>query len=238
MTRLIFFLAIWLATTFPVNAQAEAYCFEHERFAPDGKVVELGGRDFRICHKQYQVGRNPDVDFFLRVPFNSSHVQRVLKQNKEIEFLWGQLKVRDLDFEYPSDNNYTSSKFHIGDLYFSGARYKAYYSRPLSEDTVIQSFEKGNFGSASPLLVYSPIGQAKMMPHFFKCSGDIKGTPRGKYHCRFNILFDEEKRLIAHTRLIWSPELSVTHPLDFDNLHIFLNALVAVFEGMEVSKAD
>ncbi|MEP3778423.1 MAG: hypothetical protein ABJM82_15450 [Shimia thalassica] len=236
MTRLIFFLAIWLATTFPAIAQADAYCFEQERLAPNGKVVELGGRNFRICDNQYQIGIKPEVEFFLSVPFDSSHVQRVLQQNKEIEFLWGRLMVRDWDFDYPIYKSYISTTAYIGDIHLAGGRYKIYDTKAQSDETV-QLFKKGLFGLQDPFLIYVPDGE-KMRPHTLSCSGDIKGTPRGKYHCHFNILFDEESRLIAHTRLIWNPEFSLDNPLNFDNLHIFLNALVAVFEGMEVSKAD
>jgi hypothetical protein len=226
---------LWFALTIPLAAQAEPYCDPKEGFAPDGMVVELGGRYFKICDKKYQIGTDRGVDPFLRMPFRSSHVTRVLQDYSEIRFLWGRLILRDLDFEYPSDKNYTSYKIYLGDMILAGARYKAYGSKPLSE-TNAALFEKGILPTG-PLLVYAPIGDAQMKPHILLCTGDLRGSPRQPYDCHIKLMFDGEKRLVAHTRLLWSPVFGEFEPFDFDKLHIFLNALVAVFESIEVTEA-
>ncbi|KIN70264.1 hypothetical protein Z948_86 [Sulfitobacter donghicola DSW-25 = KCTC 12864 = JCM 14565] len=36
---------------------------------------------------------------------------------------------------------------------------------------------------------------------------------------------------------MWSPVFGDVEPFDFDNLHIFLNALIAVFESIEMTDA-
>ena len=230
---------LWLALTFPVAAQTEPYCDPKERSAPDGQVVELGGRYFRICDSRYHIGSDRGVDPFLRLPFDSSHVTRVLERYEDIDFLWGRLILRDLDFEYPSDNYYTNADTYVGDMMLADTRYMAYYDNPLSEaDRLL--FEKGNMSKnehmwSFPLLVYAPRGEAKLKPHIISCRGGLKGSPRKPYNCHFYLDFDEERRLVAHTRLLWDPVLSVSDPLDFNNLHTFLNALVDVFESIEVA---
>ncbi|MEP3776578.1 MAG: hypothetical protein ABJM82_06095 [Shimia thalassica] len=233
--------ALFFALLSPVWVQAEPFCDAHEQAAPDGVVVELGGLHFRICDKRFRMGgdeRGTDPVFFM--PGNTAPVRRVLERYTDLGnvHLSAQLKVTDMDFEYPSINNYNTSDTYVGDVILAGARYKAYYSHPFSEAEKLL-FEKGNmstnkYNNASfPLLVYAPTGKAELKPHILNCSGDFLEPSQGSFRCYLKMNFDEKRSLVAQARISWSPS-NVFEPLDFDNLDIFLNALTEVFESIKV----
>ncbi|WP_299155130.1 hypothetical protein [uncultured Tateyamaria sp.] len=212
-------------------AHSEVNCDEHERYAPKGKLVEVQNRQFLLCDNyDRRVRGSEDIDF-LRFPFDSSHVREILQQFDQLAFLWGELRVKDQDFSFPSTRGFIFLDTLSGSITLSGSEYDIFTNGALSEERM-SNLQAGKF--LSDILVYKPGSTRKLPRHFLYCSGDLKGSPREEYDCFLYVDFDQANDLIAYTRFLWIPSLSPAPPFDFDNLHVLVEALVQLFENAEV----
>ncbi|WP_299289088.1 hypothetical protein [uncultured Tateyamaria sp.] len=225
---------IFVLTTMLLSAQtarSETHCDEHERYAPSGKLVEVQNRQFLLCDNYDRRFRGSEDIDFLRFPFDSSHVREVLQQFDQLTFLWGELRVKDRDFSFPSTKGFIFFDTLSGSITLSGSEYDIFTNGALSEEGM-SNLQAGKF--SSDLLVYKPDSTRKLPRHFLYCSGDLKGSPREEYDCFLHVDFDQDNDLVAYTRFFWIPSLSPGPPFDFDNLHILVEALVQLFENAEV----
>lgn len=238
MPTKFFFRGFWIVALISVflstqGVIAETDCVPDEHYAPIGRIVDLGERSFRICSGDVIYFPGSEKTDRIRISHHSSHVAEILDQFEEIKFLWGELRFQDLDFVYPSQKNNIIYDTYVGNTTLAGANYEHYTNRPLSSEQR-NNFDRGIIGSG--LLVYTPDGEATVLPHFLSCRGDLKGTPRSRYSCFVYVSFDKPDRLVAYTRFFWAPDIAAgVEPFDFDNLHILIEALAALFESVEVT---
>ncbi|WP_299288904.1 hypothetical protein [uncultured Tateyamaria sp.] len=237
--RLVHIMSIFLvAALLDISGAAHAAvkCNEDERFAPFGRVVELGVRSFRFCGRDVIYVEGTDTVQRIRIPKDSSHVKKILTQFPELDSLWGELQLYDQPFTFPNDRSFATADTYVGDVYLANARYRYYTNNPLSDEGLEQI--QRAYIPRGGVLVFDDAPDFPLPPHFLSCSGTLKGSPQEEFDCFIYVSFDKPDTLVAYTRILWFPELAEyrsSGPFDFDNLHIMIEALVALFESIKIA---
>ncbi|MGX0978610.1 hypothetical protein ACSSVY_004350 [Roseovarius sp. MBR-51] len=75
------------------------YCWPEERFAPNGRIVELGGRFFHLCGAPgsgFPYTNDPQADYkHVSIGSKGSKASEVEAETDAPSFLWGMMEFRE-----------------------------------------------------------------------------------------------------------------------------------------------
>jgi hypothetical protein len=158
ISAMLFLVGIMLPAAHPAAAQTspEPYCLFREEFAPDGLLLKMANRYFRVCSvwSDSEIGR-----------------QHILRINPA--------RVKGLENDYAASNLRLDARLGIETHIAAFLRYKLSNGTHTFGDTTYQAFESeirgpnGFPGSAS--YIYDPLlkDQGKHFPmHYVTCAGE------------------------------------------------------------------
>jgi len=213
----------------------EAYCWPEERFAPDGRIVELGGRFFHLCGAPgdgFPYNNDPQADYrHVSIGSKGSTASEVELETDAPSFLWGKMEFRK---SRPGTHANLMSQLpnRIGDIRLGGTDYEVYVS-----DRGLEYYpgpaEKGKLPDDALYIFQRPAG-SDIPSHMMTCRGDPTAFPRERYHCNVYLRYLESNGFMIDHRLMWSP-IFEGEPMDFDRLPDLVRAVHALFDHADVT---
>lgn len=216
-----------------LSDSAPSYCDPEERFAPEGRIVELRGRFFRICggpNSGPPYINDPRADFqFVRIRARSSLTKTAKEALLTDLFIWGTLILRD-SFLSESTRQFYSSR--IGDIRFGNSDYSIYTpkSNALRHEGQVG---KGNL-PRNTLFVFEGSNDSNVSFHYMSCFDDPTGFQLSKYHCTLFIRYSDVDHFTIDHTLFWSPAFG-GEPFDFEQLPELVRAVHFLFEQVDVT---
>lgn len=212
------------------------YCWPEERFAPDGRIVELGGRFFHLCGADGAAfPYNLDSDIgkpAIRISPKSSKVHEVEAATNPPKFLWGYMTFEENWYISGLANIKRHWHNHIGEIRLGDADYQVY----LSETGLRYhpgAAEKGKLPEDAFYVFDRPEG-SDIPEHHISCRGDPTAEPRVEYDCFIYLKYRERDDFVIEHRLSWAP-IYAGGPMDFERLTDLVRAVHALFEHVDVT---
>ena len=214
----------------------QPFCRADARFAPDGRIVEIGERYFRVCGPK-EAGFPYQLDPSLGQPLlvisaKSLIAHRVEAATNAPKYLWGHMVFQPGYFELGLENRKRNKEVDLGEIVFGGEQYSA-YSRPSIVEEVQSPIEKGNLPRTT-LFIFERPGRSEIPSHYMSCHGDPTAMPRSKYHCNVYLKYRESDDLHIKHGLIWNP-IFEGEPMDFERLPDLVRAVHTLFEISDVT---
>jgi len=233
---------LFLAVTFlgwsnsSVAETEQPFCQADARFGPDGRIVELGERYFRVCGPKsegfpYRVESTKERPF-IKIGPKSLIAHQVEAATNAPKYLWGFISFETGFIDMGLKNLKRSTVIAQGSLTLGNAQYSVYASPDIVEE-VQGTIEKGNLPRFALFVFDRPAGSV-IPSHYMSCDGDPTAMPRSKYHCRIYLKYRESDDLGIRHVLLWSPVFE-GEPMDFEHLPELVSALHALFEASDVT---
>lgn len=216
---------------------AHAFCQSDARFAPDGRIVELGSKSFRICGPDgagfpYRLDPSEGAPF-IKISPRSLIARQIEAATSAPKFLWGQMTFEVGFFDKALENSKLFKEVELGDITFGNARYALF-----SDDWIMKNHQgavrKGNLPRTTFFVFERPDG-SEIPSHFMSCSGDPTAMPRSKYDCFIYLRYRESRDFYIDHRLIWSPTFE-GEPMDFERIPDLVRAVHTLFEVSDVTE--
>jgi hypothetical protein len=212
------------------------YCWPEERFAPDGRIVELGGRYFRVCWAA-GAGKPYSLDptkgrLAVRISERGSIAHDVEAATNPPKFLWGFMTFKDGLFDMALTNLSPSRSVNLGEIPFGDQPYTLYADARFVEKYQGR-LEKGNLPKHA-FYVFERPADSDIPSHMMTCRGDPSTVPREEYSCHVYLRYRESDHLIIKHRLSWAP-IYAGGPMDFERLTDLVRAVHALFEHVDVT---
>ncbi len=212
-----------------------SYCWPEERFAPDGRIVELGGRFFHLCGAPgsgFPYNNDPQADYkHVSIGSKGSKAREVEVETDSSSFLWGKMEFRK---NRPSTHANLMSQLpnSTGHIQLGGSDYEVYVS-----DRGLEYYpgpaEKGNLPDDALYVFQRPAG-SDIPSHMMACRGDPTAEPRERYHCNIYLKYRESNSFMIDHRLMWS-SIFEGGPMDFERLTDLVRAVHALFDHADVT---
>lgn len=227
-----------VATLWPFASAAEpndTYCWPEERFAPDGRIVELGGRFFHLCGAPgsgFPYNNDPQADYrHVAIGPKGSKASEIEAETNAPKFLWGMMEFRK---NKPSTHANLMSQLpnSTGHIQLGGSDYEVFVSN-RGREYYPGPAEKGSLPDDALYVFQRPAG-SDIPSHMMACRGDPTAEPRDRYHCNIYLKYRESNSFMIDHRLMWS-SIFEDGPMDFDRLSDLVRAVHALFEHADVT---
>lgn len=214
----------------------DTYCWPEERFAPDGRIVELGGRYFRVCGADgagFPYSLDPTKGrLAVRISGKGSIAHDVEAATNPPKFLWGFMTFKDGLFDMALTNLSPSRRVNLGEIRFGDQPYTLYADARFVEKYQGR-LEKG-YLPKNAFYVFERPADSDIPSHMMTCRGDPSTVPREEYSCHVYLRYRESDHLIINHRLSWAP-IYAGGPMDFERLTDLVRAVHALFEHADVT---
>ena len=230
-----------MTTVWSLTSAAETddtYCWPEERFAPDGRIVELGGRFFHLCGADGAAfPYNLDSDIgkpAIRISPKSSKVHEVEAATNPPKFLWGYMTFEENWYISGLANIKRHWHNHIGEIRLGDADYQVYLS-----DSGLREYsgpaEKGKLPeNVLSFYVFVRSEGSDIPEHHISCRGDPTAEPRDEYDCFIYLKYRQRDDFVIKHRLSWAP-IYAGGPMDFERLTDLVRDVHALFEHVDVT---
>jgi hypothetical protein len=212
------------------------YCWPEERFAPNGRIVELGGRFFHLCGAPgdgFPYNNDPQADYrHVAIGPKGSKASEVEAETDAPSFLWGQMEYHENWYSTTLANKKRQFPKRIGDIRLGSADYQIWVNGRIFRNHP-GSAEKGNIPDHALYVFDRPEG-SDIPDHRLICRGDPTVEPRERYHCNIYLKYRESNSFIVDHRLMWS-SIFEGGPMDFDRLPDLVRAVHALFDHVDVT---
>lgn len=214
------------------------YCWPEERFAPDGRIVELGGRYFRVCWAA-GAGKPYSLDptkgrLAVRISERGSIAHDVEAATNTPKFLWGFMTFEENRYSTTLANIKRHWHNHIGKIRLGDADYQVYLSDSGLRDHPGPA-KKGKLPkNVLSLYIFDRPADSDIPSHMMTCRGDPSTVPHEEYSCHIYLRYRESDHLIIEHGLSWAP-IYAGEPMDFERLTDLVRAVRALFDHVDVT---
>lgn len=231
-------LSFSFGATMPSDAIAQdQFCNDDSRFAPNGIIVELGVRYFRLCgpkNSNFPYNLDPEIgDVQIAIHPKSDLVERYRSKYFTDQYLWGFLKYGDGGYAAYLERQLSRSLTDYGQVSFGGKNYSV-FSRSSSnvgtESTPEQAETLPEFG----FYVFENKGDTTLPNHAMSCFGDPSGGSLTQYDCFISVEYGGTGAYRVEHRFIWRPN-STLPKFDIDTLPSLVSHLHGLFKFAEVT---
>ncbi len=210
----------------------EPYCAEDEEYQPNGRILPIGERYFRICsgsHLRDISYLRPGASLTRVLPaFNTIYNWNGLEILRQPRY-----RIQPADFIRMLDRR-EFARIHLGDVEY------AVFAKPPYLDNAIEAIAIGRSPERATYY-FAGSDDLDLPEHIMNCSGQPFTEIREKYSCKVYFRYRSGEDIFIQEDLSWDPEwvrpggIFVQEPFDFDNLPNQIRGLMHIVRQIDVT---